>query len=171
MDSVARDMTSWLEQMPDVRSDVEAARQRIGRLSRLFTAVLHAAAAEQEVSLNDLETLSVIYRNGNSVSPSQIATELHLTSGSVSTRLRRLERAQLAEADAVDPDDARMRIVRLTPLGVQVWRRGTARRTSYEADLFAALDPSTLATLNEALAVLLERFELEFGDASRHDRN
>lgn len=171
MDSVAREMAAWLEQMPDVSNDVEAARQRIGRLSRLFTRVLQTAAAEQDVSISDLETLSVIYRNCNSVTPSRIATELHLTSGSVSTRLRRLERAHLAEADAPNTQDGRVHNVRLTEQGLHVWRRGTARRTGYEADLFAALDQPALAALNDALATLLARFEHEFGNVSRHDRN
>jgi DNA-binding MarR family transcriptional regulator len=170
MDSVTSELDSWLAQMPNVRGDVEAARQRIGRLARLFLRVLETAAAGQNVSVSDLETLSVIRRNGGATSPSRIAAELHLTSGSVSTRLPRLERARLAEADSPDPQDGRSRRVRLTDQGLQTWREGTARRTACEADLFAVLNEATLTTLNETLAKLLERFEQEFGTASRHDR-
>ena len=170
MDSVTRELDSWLEQMPDVRADVEAARQRIGRLSRLFARVLETVAVEQKVSVSDLETLSVIRRNGGSVAPSRIGAELHLTSGSVSTRLRRLERARLAEADAPDAQDGRVRRVRLTERGLRTWRAGTARRVEREAELFAVLDEPTLAALNDALAKLLARAEDEFGDVSRHDR-
>lgn len=171
MDSVAEELAAWLEQMPDVRSDVEAARQRIGRLSRLFVRLMETVSAEKDVSISDLETLSVIRRNGGSTTPSRIAAELHLTSGSVSTRLRRLERAKLARADAPDPQDGRVRNVRLTDRGLRIWRDGTARRTEYEADLFAVLDEPALSALNDALATLLARFEQEFGTASRHDRN
>ena len=170
MDSVTAELDSWLAQMPDVRGDVEAARQRIGRLSRLFVRLLETVSAGENLTVSDLETLSVIRRNGASASPSRIAAELHLTSGSVSTRLRRLERAGLAEPDAPDPEDGRVRKIRLTDAGLQAWREGTARRTAREADLFAVLDQATLSALNEALAKLLARFEQEVGNASRHDR-
>ena len=171
MDSVGEELAAWLGQMPGVSSDVEAARQRIGRLSRLLVKVMERVAAENGVTTSDLETLSVVRRNGGSVAPSRIAAELQLTSGSVSTRLRRLERAHLAEADAPDPQDGRVRTTRLTDLGLRTWHAGTARRTEYEADLFAVLDEPTLAALNDGLAKLLARFEQEFGNASRHDRN
>lgn len=170
MDSVTDELDSWLGQMPDVRRDIEAARQRISRISRLFVRVLETVSVEEDVSVSDLETLSVIRRNGGNVSPSRIAAELHLTSGSVSTRLRRLERAGLAEADSPDPQDGRVRRIRLTDQGLRTWREGTRLRTELEADLFAVLDDPTLAALNEALSTLLARFELEFGIASRHDR-
>jgi DNA-binding MarR family transcriptional regulator len=171
MDSVAAELAGWLEQMPHVHGEVEAARQRIGRLSRLFARLMETVSAENDVSISDLETLSVIRRNGGSTTPSRIATELHLTSGSVSTRLRRLERAGLAGADVSDPQDGRVRNVRLTDRGLRIWREGTGRRTEYEAELFAVLDEPALAALNESLARLLARFEQEFGIASRHDRN
>jgi DNA-binding MarR family transcriptional regulator len=171
VDSVAAELVDWLAQMPDVSSDVEAARQRIGRLSRLFVRVLEAVSAEQGISITDLETLSVIRRNGSSTTPGRIAAELHLTSGSVSTRLRRLERAGLAEADTADSADGRLRQVRLTPAGLRIWRDATERRTTREASLFATLDETQLRTLNEALAQLLARLEQEFGTASRHDHN
>lgn len=169
MDSVTEELDSWLSQMRDVDGAVEAARQRIGRLSRLFVRVLKTAADEQGVSVADLETLSVIRRNGGSVLPSRIAAELNLTSGSVSTRLRRLERADLAHADSPDLQDGRVRRVRLTEQGLQTWREGTAHRTNREADLFAVLDDATLGVLNKALTTLLARFEEEFGVVSRHD--
>ena len=170
MDSVTDELESWLAQMPTVDGDVEAARQRIGRLARLFVHVLETVAADEEVTVSDLETLSVIQRNGGTTSPGRIADELRLTSGTVSTRLRRLERARLAEAAAPDPHDGRSRRVRLTEDGVRTWREGTARRTAREADLFAVLDGATLAAVNHGLGTLLERFEREFGTASRHDR-
>ena len=169
MDSVAVELERWLDQMPDVQPEVEAARQRIGRLARLFARVMQAVSVEQRVSVSDLETLSVIRRNGDNVSPSRIAAELGLTSGSVSTRLRRLERAQLAEADSPDPQDGRVRRVRMTEEGLRTWRAGTARRVDREAELFSVLDEPTLLALNQALASLLARFEREFGTASRHD--
>lgn len=168
MDSVERGLESWLAQMPDADVGVEAARQRIGRLSRLFARVLDRVAAEQEISTGDLEALSVLKRAGGSCTPTALATELGLTSGTVSTRLRRLTNAGLVEM--VDADDGRSRPVRLARAGTAKWRKATAARTAYEKDLFAVLDEAGLTTLNPLLAALLDRFEAEFGAVSRHDR-
>ncbi len=169
MDSVAQELAGWLDQMDEVDPDVEAARQRIGRLSRAFVRVLEGVAAEGAVSLGDLETLSVLRRNGGSATPGEIARALRLTSGSVATRLRRLEAAGLAEPDTSERGDGRVRRKRLTPRGLAVWREGTARRTAREAGLFADLRHDDLAGLNATLERLLERCEREVGAVSRHD--
>jgi DNA-binding MarR family transcriptional regulator len=170
VDSVGAELDSWLAQMIHVDAEIEAARQRIGRLSRAFVRVLESAAAEESVTVGDLETLSVIRRLAGAAMPGQIATALHLTSGTVSTRLRRLEAAGLVQPGPPDPLDGRVRRTRLSPRGLQVWRSGTARRTKREAALFDDLDPAQLHALNATLSTLLERFERELGGVSRHDR-
>ncbi len=169
MDSVGDEIDTWLAQMIDVDPEVEAARQRIGRLSRAFVRVLESVAAAESVTVGDLETLSVIRRLGGTAMPGQISTALHLTSGTVSTRLRRLEVAGLVQPGPPAPADGRVRQTQLTPRGLQVWASGTARRTTREAELFGDLDLPQLHALNAALSTLLERFEREFGAVSRHD--
>lgn len=154
--------------MPEADVGVEAARQRIGRLSRLFVRVLDRVASEEGISVGDLEALSVVQRSGGSCTPTELATELGLTSGTVSTRLRRLSGAGLVEA--VGAADGRSRPVRLTRAGRARWRSATYARTAYEAELFGALEGSVgLETLNPLLATLLEHFESELGAVSKHE--
>lgn len=169
MDSVERDLETWLAQMPQVKPDVEAARQRIGRLSRLFIGVLDDVGRQQRISVGDLETLSVIKRAGGTCTPAAIATALELTSGTVSTRLRRLGVAGLVR-EAEPGEDGRSRPVRLTRSGHRVWRAATAARVEREQQLFQALDEPDLATLNALLAELLSHIEEQLGVPSRHDR-
>jgi DNA-binding MarR family transcriptional regulator len=170
MDSVGEELDAWLAQMPEVDPGIEAARQRIGRLSRLFVRVVESAAADASVSLGDLESLSVVRRNGGTVTPGRIAEELGLTSGTVSTRIRRLEETGLVAPAPSDSQDGRVRRIRLTERGLRVWHVSTARRTRHEARLFADLDSAALSQLNDILSRLLERFERELGTVSRHDR-
>jgi DNA-binding MarR family transcriptional regulator len=170
MDSVGAELGAWLAQMDAVDPTVEAARQRIGRLSRLFVRVLDEVAAEESVTVGDLETLSVIRRNGGAATPGEIAAALHRTTGTVSARLRRLEKAGMVEPGPKDPLDGRVRRTRLTARGAQVWRSGTARRTKREEQLFGDLDAGQLAELNVVLSILLTRFERDLGAVSRHDR-
>lgn len=168
MDSVENDLETWLARMDPVDAEVEAARQRIGRLARQFSKVLERAATENGLSLADWEALSVIERAGGPCRPGVLMEQLGLTSGTVSVRLARLTEAGLVEP--VAGADGRSRPVRLTTAGQRRWRRATATRTAIEAELFAALTPTQLARLNPLLARLLASFEAEFGVAPRHDR-
>jgi DNA-binding MarR family transcriptional regulator len=153
-DSVDRELATWLKEMTDVSPDVEAARQRIGRLARLFTRTLENVAAEHKLSVGDWEALSAIVRAGG-------------TSGTVSTRLNRLLAAGLVQvvADA----DARSRPVQVTDEGRHRWTTATAGRTSAESELFQALSPREIDALNGHLRTLLAAYESALGEAPRHD--
>lgn len=168
MDSVENELQDWLAQMDPVGAEVEAARQRIGRLARQFNRVLERAAGENGLSLADWEALSVIERAGGSCRPGLLMEQLGLTSGTVSVRIARLTEAGLVEP--VAGADGRSRPVRLTAAGRRRWRRATATRTRIEAELFGVLTPAQLDRLNPLLARLLGSFEDEFGVAPRHDR-
>ncbi|PJI85991.1 DNA-binding MarR family transcriptional regulator [Yoonia maricola] len=82
---------------------------------RLYASIdrLDAKAANTVgVSRNDLRCLNMLAEEP--AKPSKIAEELGLTTGSVTTLLDRLERANLAKRER-DPDDRRGIIVRPTP--------------------------------------------------------
>lgn len=172
LDSVSAEISSWTDQMPPgVDPDVEAARQRIGRISRLFGRLLERVADERKITLGDWEALSVLRRSGPPYerTPKQLADALTLTPGTISVRIERLTRAGLVEP--VPAADGRSRPVRLTEHGCREWADATARRTAEEQRLFdAALDRDRLARLNELLADLLSGLEAELGPGSRHDQ-
>lgn len=168
-DSVDAELSTWIGQMPaGVDRDTEAARQRIGRISRQFGQVLARAAARHDLTVGDWEALSVLHRSGPACTPKQLAETLGLTAGTISIRIDRLIQAGLAEHVAAA--DGRSRPIRLTRKGRHRWRAATTARAAYEQQIFAdALTDEQLAQLNPLLAALLARFEQEFGPASRHD--
>lgn len=171
MDSVDDELEGWLAQMPDgVHADVEAARQRIGRIARLFERALTGIADRHGLSTGDLAALSALRRSGEPFqrTPRELAATLGLTSGTVSVRIDRLIRAGLIEP--VAGADGRSRPVRLTRRGVVVWTSATAERTAFERDLVSGvLTDTDLHRLNPLLGRLLEGLETEFGQAPRHD--
>ncbi|GAA0363317.1 MarR family transcriptional regulator [Actinoallomurus spadix] len=171
-DSVGAELPQWIGQMPSgVDPGVEAARQRIGRIARLFERILERAADRESITVGDWAALSVLRRSGPPYerTPRQLADALGLTSGTISVRVDRLTRAGLVEP--APATDGRSRPVRLTDEGHRLWSAATARRTVEEHRLFGgALDADELDRLNALLGTLLLRLEQEFGPASRHDR-
>ncbi|MEV5711365.1 MarR family transcriptional regulator [Actinoallomurus sp. NPDC052274] len=171
-DSVGADLPRWIGQMPSgVDPGVEAARQRIGRIARLFEHILERAAGRESITVGDWAALSVLQRSGPPYerTPKQLADALGLTSGTVSVRIDRLTRGGLVEP--APAADGRSRPVRLTDEGRRLWSAATAQRTLEEQRLFGgALDPDQVDRLNSLLGALLFRLEEEFGPAPRHDR-
>ena len=154
--------------LPGTRPDVEAARQRIRRLSRLFDEILSDAAADHELSVGDWEALSVLQRQGppHEGLPTDMARTLGITSGTMSLRIDRLTRAGLVEPGPRSDGDGRSRPIRLTENGRERWRLATEERTRIEHDLVAGtLTPERLDELNELLTPLLARFEDVLGHA------
>lgn len=165
-DSVEAELRSWMAHLPGVDPAVEAARQRIRRLARLFDRVLDGAAAGHELTVGDWEALSVLQRAGppHELSPTRLASTLGVTSGTMSVRIDRLTRAGLVEPASVGRADGRSRPVRLTTAGHDRWRAATDERTHREHQLLAGtLAPGDLVRLNALLAELLTRFERELG--------
>ena len=171
MDSVGAGIGAWVGQMPaGVDPDIEAARQRIGRISRQFERVVTRAAADHGLTAGDVAALSALRRSGppHVLTPRQLAETLGLTSGTVSVRIDRLTKAGLVEP--AESADGRSRPVRLTRKGHRRWSDATRDRTELEQRIFSsALTAEQLAALNPLLATLLGHFENEFGQASAHD--
>ena len=133
--------------LPGTRPDVEAARQRIRRLARLFDEVLSDAAADHDLSVGDWEALSVLQRHGppHEGLPTDMARTLGITSGTMSLRIDRLTRAGLVEPVPRGDGDGRSRPIRLTEDGRERWRLATRERTRIEHDLVAGtLTPERL---------------------------
>jgi DNA-binding MarR family transcriptional regulator len=166
-DSVDRELATWLEEMTEVTPHVEAARQRIGRLARLFNRTLEHVAVDHDLSVGDWEALSVIVRAGGSCTPTELGRTLRLTSGTVSTRLNRLLAAGFVHV--VANPDGRSRPVAVTDEGRHRWKAATAARTRVEGELFEALSPQDCDTLNDILRKLLATYENALGEAPRHD--
>jgi DNA-binding MarR family transcriptional regulator len=169
-DSVQAELSRWVADMPDVDPLTEAARQRIGRMARLFERLLTQVAADNELTAGDWAALSALQRSGPpyQASPTTLSQQLGITSGTMSVRLARLSQAGLIESVAAA--DGRSKPVRLTPHGQDRWRAATQERTDRERQLFAeALSAEDLKEFNVLLSRLLGRLEDEFGQATRHD--
>jgi len=171
-DSVGRDLEAWMAELPGVDPAVEAIRMRLRRLGLGMNRLLDDIAARHDLTLGDWETLSVLRRGGApyASTPTALARSLVVTSGTISVRLERLQRAGLIEP-AGNPADRRGRPVRLTETGAERWRAATADRTALEAQLISeALDPGEIAVLSDLLRKVAMRVEQAVHEASEPER-
>ncbi|GAA1560630.1 hypothetical protein GCM10009678_49400 [Actinomadura kijaniata] len=170
-DSIAAELDGWTAPMAGVDPQTEAARQRIGRISRQFERLLGQVAADHGLTVGDWTALSALQRSAppHQRTPKELADEVGVTAGTMSVRIDRLIQAGLVEPVA-DGGDPGRRPVRLTDLGRRRWSQATGQRTASERDLFGdALTRQELQQLNGLLARLLGHLEDTFGPASRHD--
>ncbi len=168
-DSVDRGLSAWMAELPDVDPHIEAARQRLLRLGRQLERTLAETAGHHGLTLGDWEALSVLRRSGTpyELSPTALAAELEITSGTISVRLDRLQRAGLITRSR-STADARARTVQLTRSGHQAWSAATKERTDREHLLLtAALEPHELHTLNQLVRKVALAIEHERGPAPR----
>jgi DNA-binding MarR family transcriptional regulator len=164
-DSVDQEATAWLAELRGVNRDLETARMRLLRIGRQMDRMLASIAQRHGMTLGDWETLSILRRSGRpyTLSPTALAQMLQVTSGTMSVRLERLQRAGLVE-HAGDSGDGRGRPMRLTATGTRRWREATAERTTIEKRLLSsALGGGDVRLLNRLLRRLMVIFESELG--------
>jgi DNA-binding MarR family transcriptional regulator len=172
-DTVDRELSAWLAELPGVDADIEAARMRLLRLGRQLERLLGRIAQDFGMTIGDWETLSVLRRSAlpYQLSPTALARALSVTSGTMSVRVDRLLEAGLVEP-VEGASDGRSRPVRLTRAGHERWEAATRKRTELERQLIGrALTGRRTTELNSLLRSVMASFEEGLGPAPpRPDR-
>ena len=119
-------------------------------LSMALDLLGNAAAGRIGINQSDLICLNLLVRRGP-MSPSQIATELGLTTAAISAMAARLESGGYARRD-IDPADRRRILMTASPAGVE--RAFSLFDDLYASttELFAGRPPEELSALIELLA-------------------
>jgi DNA-binding MarR family transcriptional regulator len=131
---------------------------RIHRVGALLDAGLRPVFAEAGLGNGDFDVLATLRRAGApfTLTPTDLSASMMVTSGAVTKRIDRLE-AQGLVRRTVAPDDARGRLVALTPAGRRLVDRLVERHLHNEDRLLAALDDSE----RHQLAALLRKLLLD----------
>jgi DNA-binding MarR family transcriptional regulator len=158
-DHVDRVLGQWASERPDLDLAPLAVVARLGRLGRYVDQGLERGLAEFGLTRESWDVLASLRRLGPPfrTSPTELYRGLMRTSGAMTQRLHRLQRAGLI-ARVVDPDDGRSRLVELTPDGVQLTDRVAPLHLANERALLEALDDEE----REALAGLLKKLLVSF---------
>ncbi len=155
-----------LEGIPDLDYEVEGIVDRITSLQRKFRRELEQTLAEHGLTWAEWKVLGSLWHAHHDVphcsSPGELAAELELSSGAMTSRLDKLERAGLVRRRP-DPEDRRGVKVELTEAGSRAWLESTNAQAIKEARVARALSKPEKVRLN----ALLRKLMLEFEESER----
>ena len=154
-DHVGRILVQWGRERPDLDVSPLGVVGRLHRLADALNAELRALFAEAGLSDGDFDVLASLRRSGEpfALTPGELAATTMVTSGAVTKRVDRLA-AQGYVTRTVSADDARGRVIALTPEGRALIDDLFPRHVANERRLLSGLSADERATL----ARLLEKW-------------
>src|ERR1051326_1773525 len=114
----------------------------------MWSAALNRTSSDLDSLGGTFDVLATLRRSGSPyrLSPTDLSKEMMITSGTMTNRLDRLERAGLVTR-LLDPQDRRGVLVELTPQGFELVERALQAHVAYEAQLVRPLSTEEQALL------------------------
>jgi DNA-binding MarR family transcriptional regulator len=149
-----------VDEVPQIDLAVEGIVSRIMGLNKRLQRMMEETLAEWDISHGEWRLIGALRNAGPPYrrTPGQLVIHLELSSGAMTNRLDRLERAGLVRR-LPDPDDRRSLQIELTEAGLRVWQESVGAQAVKEALLASALDEDEKAELNTLLRRLMLAFE------------
>jgi len=160
--------TAWLKDIPNLDFEVEGIVDRMNGLARRFKRMHHDTLAEHGLSYEEWDVLGTLRRAGPPFrrSAGELAERSELSSGAMTNRLDRLEKAGLVKR-LPDPNDRRGVVVEITKDGEKAWLESAGAEAAREALIAAALSDREKETLNSLLRRLMLEFERREGSQGK----
>jgi DNA-binding MarR family transcriptional regulator len=159
---------AWLEDIPFLDLEVEGIVDRINGLNRRIRRRLNSVIAEHGLTWEEWDVLGALRQAGPPFrrSAGSLAKRTELSSGAMTNRLDRLEKAGLVRR-LPDPDDRRGVLIELTDAGEKKWVETAKVQAAYENLIGAALNKREKEQLNSLLRRLMVEFERREGDTEK----
>lgn len=160
LDHVDRFLAQHGKELPALDLEVEGIVDRIAGLNRRLRKMMGETLEGFGLGWGEWSTLGALRRAGPPyrLSPGQLADKDELSSGAMTSRLDRLERAGFVRR-LPDPTDRRALQVELSDEGRRIWEESVAAGGAKEALIASALDESEKQQLNALLRRLMLAFE------------
>lgn len=159
-DRVSRIQEEWLRERPDLDVTPQGVIGRLHRVGARLTEELVAVYGEHGLAEGDFDVLATLRRAGAPYerTPGELAEHTMITTGGMTKRLDRLERAGLVTRRAAEAD-GRGRIVALTDRGRETIDAAVTDHLANERRLVDLLGPRDAAALERILTRWLARLE------------
>ncbi|KAA0011819.1 MarR family transcriptional regulator [Billgrantia pellis] len=157
MNRVKQAIAQWQREMPQLDLLPMEVVGYMKTTQQLTQARLQIFFKEYGLQTGEFDVLATLRRSGAPyrLGPTQLFEALMVSSGGMTSRLDRLEKAGWIERSP-NPEDRRGTLVSLTDEGLELMNRMLPRHVENEAKMLAALSREEQATLGELLGKLLE---------------
>ena len=163
----------WAREIPDLEPVTEGIVERIHSLAKNLDRSMEETLAEFALDRRAFHTLGRLRSHGPPYqrSPGHLAEDMRLSSGAMTARLDRLEKAGLIRR-LPDPHDRRGTLVEPTEAGHAAWDSTVGTQAKREAMFAAVLDEAEKDDLHRLLRRLMRAFpeKSHFTDPHVHDR-
>ncbi|MER8030285.1 MarR family transcriptional regulator [Streptomyces bauhiniae] len=169
LDHVARIQAEWHRERPEIDVAPQGVIGRLHRLAARITEELCLVYGRYGLSEGEFDVLCALRRAGAPYerAPGELAAHTMVTTGAMTKRLDRLERAGLITRRR-STDDQRARIVALTTPGHTLIDEAFTTHMQNERRLLNLLSPNETAALEPLLKTWLARMEPPSAPADRH---
>ncbi|MEU8926179.1 MarR family transcriptional regulator [Kitasatospora sp. NPDC048545] len=159
-DHVARIQAQWRRERPDLDVSPLAVIGRLHRLAGRLTAELTLVYQRYGLSEGEFDALAALRRAGAPYerAPGELAAHTMVTTGAMTKRIDRLERAGLVTRRTAE-DDRRGRVVALTDAGLRLIDEAFTTHIRNEHRLLAHLAPEEAAALQTLLTAWQTRLD------------
>jgi DNA-binding MarR family transcriptional regulator len=151
-DVVDRHLVVWGREVPTLDLETEGVVERLHRLGRQLQRDQAETLERFGISWGEFRVLGALRYAGEPyrASPGQLSSECDVSSGGMTARLDKMERAGLVRR-LPDPDDRRGVQVELTDEGWKLWQKAVVAQGEREAAYAAALTGDEKRRLNDLL--------------------
>ena len=159
-DAVDRIAAQWHRERPDLDTEPMAVFGRIYRLSRAMGDRIEQVYARFGIGRGEFDVLAALRRSGEpfSLSPTSLAESLMLTTGGMTGRLDKLQKAGLVDR-CPDPNDRRALKACLTGKGRALVDEALAAGLVVQSEALGHLPPRDRSVLADHLRALLSALE------------
>lgn len=162
VDHVDRLRAQWARELPDLDTEPMAILGRAFRLSNLVRPSIEETFAAHGIDRGEFDVIATLRRSGTpyKLTPTQMYASLMISSGGLTHRLIRLEKAGLIRREK-SPADGRSVFVALTPKGRELAEQAFRVDMASELDFLKHLDQPDRDALAALLRKLLAGIEKE----------
>ncbi|MFJ4191016.1 MarR family winged helix-turn-helix transcriptional regulator [Kitasatospora sp. NPDC089509] len=159
-DRVEAIQAEWRRERPDLDVSPQAVIGRLHRLADRLSAELAAVYRHYGLGEGEFDVLAALRRAGAPYerAPGELAAHTMVTTGAMTKRIDRLERAGLATRRTAE-GDRRARVVALTGAGLRLIDEAFTAHMRNEHRLLAHLEPAEAAALQSLLTTWQHRLD------------
>lgn len=151
---------AWHRALPDIDTTPMSVLGRMHRIAHLVRPSIEATFARYEIDRGEFDVLATLRRSPppHRLTPTQLYQSLMISSGGLTNRLTRLEKARLIRREQ-SKVDGRSLVVVLTDAGMRRAEEAFRADMASESQWLAALSPAEQRTLAGLLRKMLVHLE------------